>query len=84
MFRALTHTRSLDNGNGKSGKTAEIGRNRVNRPSAENGRGNVASIAPLASQRPFWPRNATIGRNANRAIPRPSKSQSARSTRSRA
>ena len=55
MFRALTHTRSLGIGKGKSGKTAENGRTSANRPTAENGRANVARIAPLASQRPFRP-----------------------------
>jgi hypothetical protein len=55
MFRVLTHTRSLGIGKGKSGKTAENGRTSANRPTAENGRANVARIAPLASQRPFRP-----------------------------
>ena len=54
-FPAPMHTRGLNNGNGKSGKSAENGRNRVNRPSAGNVPSEAARMPPVASQRPFWP-----------------------------
>ena len=39
----------------RAGKRPKNGRDRANRPSAENGRADAAEIAPLASQRPFRP-----------------------------
>ena len=78
MFRAHAHA-AFGNGNERENRP-KIGRNRANRPSAENGRADAARIAPVALQRPFRPETRPIGRNANRAILGASKSKSPHST----
>ena len=64
----------------RAGKPAKIGRKRRNGRPAENGRADAARIAPVASQRPFRPGIATIGRNAKNAMLGASKSKSPHST----
>ena len=78
--RACMHARSLGIGNGKSGKNGRKRPKSANRPvgrkrprrRGQNRAGCVATAVSTGS--------ATIGRNANRAIPGASKSKSARST----
>ena len=48
MFRALTHTRGLDNGNGKSGKTGQ------NRPKIGETAGRPKTAAPT------WPESRRL------------------------